>query len=230
MPEVIQQIYRQYLQEGWPGMNARPNVPCKYMSMKAYVPSGGRTLRPGDAVYYRPSDNTVAVPTSDEQVRQTFGIVSWDVGTVGSTLDSPPAGANSDAFVEIKNGDYALIATFGVFYGTAGAAMEYGDELVFNRGDYDWEKATAPSIAALGTSGDLPDLTDAVADAATPAQVRTFTQELRGVLATWKTALEAFGDSATAYPGNIPNVVFTCDNEEDVASGGLVKINIGVRG
>lgn len=230
MPEVIQQVYRQHLQEGWPGMIARPNVAHKYMSLKVYVPTNGRNPRPGDAVVYDSTRKAVRLPTSDAEERQVIGIVSYDIGVVGSTLDSTPSGSNSDAYVEFKDGSFALVATFGVFYGTAGGAASYGDVMAFNRTDNDWEVATDTVIASLGTSGDLTALPDAVGDTATLAEVRTFTQALQTALVAQKAEIEAFGDNITGYPGRLPYVTIRCDNEEGAVSGGLVKLNIGVMG
>lgn len=229
MAEVIQQVYRQHLTEGWPGYTARPNVASKFMMMKVSVPAGARNPRPGDALVYDKTTNTVHTPATDATVKDTIGVCSYDIGTVTQTLSTTPTGANSNAYVEYKADDFALVCMFGVIYARAGAACSYNDPMVFDRTNNNWVIETEPAIAPAGTAGTLTAIpADAVGTSI--ADLRTEVNALLAALRTQTTELQTFAADVAAYDDELPKVKITCDNETAVASGGLVMLNIGVRG
>lgn len=232
MPEVIQQVYRQHREHGWPGYRARTNVAVKYMTMKVSVPSGARNPRPGDAVVFDKTTNTVHTPDTDAAVRDVIGVCAYDTGLVQGTMTNTPSGANSNTFVEYKADSYAPICTFGVIFARAGAACSYDDALKFDRTNNNWVLDTDPAIAPLGTAGSLTALPAAAnaTDQNSVATLRDYVNTLRTALAAQVGELETFGTDVAAFDDEMPKVRITCDNETKVAANGLVMLNIGVRG
>lgn len=228
MGNVIQSQYTRYQAEGWPGMNARPRVPCKTMLLKTYTANNGRKPRPGDAVMYDSTQNAVKVPTSDAEVRQVVGIVSYDVGTVQQSLDSTPSGANSNQYVEYASGSHALIYTFGVIYGIAAGAAEYGDLMRFNRTSNRWETYTETAVPATAVDADVDIATNVSQTGSLVAAAKTaIDTEINTKV---NAALAALKAQLTGYLNSVHPVTITCDDDVAVAAGGLVKLNIGVRG
>lgn len=228
MPQVIQQVYRQHLDEGWPGIIARPNVPYKFTMHKVSVPAGSRKPRPGDALVFNATDSTVHTPDDAAAVNDVFGVCAYDTGVVTSTLDSTPSGANSNAYVEYDAGEFALVCTFGVIYATAGTAAKFGDRLQFNRTDNDWDvdnAATALATDAISTGLDTAtNVTQTSLTAAAKAAIDT------EVNTKVDAALAALKAQVAAYIGDQTSITITCDNTTGVTAGGLVMLNIGVRG
>ena len=143
MTESIQQQYRRYQQEGWPGMLSRPNEPHAFHSGILRVPANARTPRPGDAVLWDRGNNRFVLPTDDAGLQRCTGIIVYDPGTLQQQAAAAPDGANSPMFVEYKNGARIKIGIMGTFYVVGGEANEYDDLAIWDRADFKWDVRAA---------------------------------------------------------------------------------------
>lgn len=156
MTNVVQQRFRAHQQEGWPGQLARPNEPHFYHTGTLHVPANGRNPRPGDALVYDASEDSFKLPSSAAEDAQVCGILAYDQGTVQKSLASAPAGVNSEAYVEYADEAVVKVGVMGTFFVMAGAAMEYGQLVEWQRDDYLWEPHTRATLALTGnTAGNI---------------------------------------------------------------------------
>jgi len=147
----VQRDYRRYPDLGRIGDLVRPTEPHAFDLGLAHVPTNGRKPRPGDSVYYDTNANGFAVPTSDAQRLIVCGIVSFDPGVVQGRLSAAPSGANSDQFVEFDDEDPIKVTVFGTVWVMAGAAMEYGQQIVqdsYTSPDWLYDPIAAPTTVA----------------------------------------------------------------------------------
>ena len=150
----IQTQYNVYQQAGWPGALSRPNEPHAFHHGVLRVPSAAtRTPRPGDPVYWDSTNNRFALPTTEALRRQAVGILSFDSGTV-QAAQTLPTDANSDAFVEFKDGSRVKVCVMGTLYVVAGSALEYDDLVEWNLTDFDWTLRAAV-VAAGNTTAQI---------------------------------------------------------------------------
>ena len=150
MTQPIQSQFGVYQQPGWPGALSRPNEPHAFHHGVVRVPAAAtRTPRPGDPVYWDATNNRFAIPTTAAERQQVVGILSFDSGTVQAT-QTLPSDANSDQFVEFKDGSRVKVCVMGTLYVVAGAALEYDDLVEWHLTDFDWTLRTA--VAAAGNT------------------------------------------------------------------------------
>ena len=124
---------------GFQGLLAEPSSPHRTDS--GVIQVGGsitRAPRPGDAVYYNTTENAFEVPTSGAQSLLVNGILTYRKDQV----------ANADSIVEFADGDEVEIITVGVIWLTAGGAVEYGNQVEYQRGDYKWDAKTRVTAIA----------------------------------------------------------------------------------
>ena len=144
---TIQQVYDLHQGILWPGQLANPKAPFHIINGIAHVPMNGRTLRPGDGVYYDTTENQWAYPTTAAQSRMVRGIVTWDSSVVPSAADSIPSGSNSPNFIEYKDNEVAKIGIMGIFGIRAGAAIEAFAQITQDRTDFEYDPVTR--VAAI---------------------------------------------------------------------------------
>ena len=153
MTQVFQINYDIYQQAGWPGQQARPGEPYAYDTGVLHVPAAAtRNPRPGDAVYWDETENAYAIPTTAAEVSSVVGLISYDASTLQSSLSAVPSGANSDAFIEYKDGAVVKVAVMGTFYAQAGSAMEYGEMIDWDTADFLWDPRTQAGEIGSGVS------------------------------------------------------------------------------
>lgn len=147
---VVQSNYNVYQQKGYVGDVAYPGRETHFEIGVAGIPTSGKSLQPGFGVVYTVASNDWRIPTSAAERLAVTGIVSFNPAeTQGGVLTAIPSGANSDTFVDYANDAVIKVGTVGAFWATAGVALEYGDIVVFNQTDEDWEKV--PSITNYAT-------------------------------------------------------------------------------
>lgn len=159
---TIQTVYTVNPDIGYPGALALPEQPFAYENGIAQVPTSGRKPRPGDAVYYDRVNNGWAVPTDAPTLAQVCGLVGYRQDTVQDQLASVPSGANSDAFLEFDDGDPIRVLVFGSMFVRAGADMEFGQRIVFNTTDFDWDVQAAPAAGTVDAAFDAANVTAAI--------------------------------------------------------------------
>ena len=150
---VFQTQYDVNLQRGYNGALAEDAGPFQIDRIPVQVPSSGRNPRPGDSVYWDATNNGAAAITDASQQESAFGIVTYFPGILGSLLTSVPSGANSATYVEYEDGDVMPVVVFGTVWLLAGAALEYGDQIVQVAADRDWIAGTNAQPSNLNTSG-----------------------------------------------------------------------------
>jgi hypothetical protein len=148
---VVQSQYGRYPGIGYVGDLSRPEEPYRFIHPAVFHQvAAARAARPGDPVYYVAASNQFALPTDAATLLTVCGIVSFDPGTLPSTLAAIPSGANSDQFIEYKDDAIIKIGTMGTFYVVAGEALEYGDLVVWDVASFKWDKgARAANHAAI---------------------------------------------------------------------------------
>lgn len=126
---------------GFPGKLAEPNSPHRTEAGTLHVPSTAtRNPRPGDALYYDTAQDQWAIPTSAAQSLLVVGFMTYRADVV----------QNESSVLEFKNGDEIEVATMGVFWATAGSAMEYGTICSWDRADFKYDAdARVAAVAAI---------------------------------------------------------------------------------
>ena len=136
---TIQRSYSINPADGFPGVLAEPSAPHHLESGLMYVPaSATRNPRPGDAVYYDTTENAFAIPTTAAQSLLVCGILSYRADKV----------ANASSIVEYLDGEECEVGDLGTFWVTAGAAMEYGQIIAWDRADFKWDPAARVTAIA----------------------------------------------------------------------------------
>lgn len=135
---AVQRSYEINPERGFPGALARPSEPHALESGIIHVPANARKPRPGDALYYDTAENKFAVPTDAAQSALVCAILSYRADQV----------ANAESIVEYSDDDEIQFARFGTFWVKAGAAMEYGQRIAWDRADYAWDPVADPALAA----------------------------------------------------------------------------------
>lgn len=135
---AVQRSYDINPARGYPGALARPSEPHALDSGVIHVPANARNPRPGDALYYDEAENAFAIPTSGAQSGLVCAILSYRADQV----------ANAESIVEYSDGDEIQFARLGTFWVRAGAAMEYGQRIAWDRADYEWDPVADPALAA----------------------------------------------------------------------------------
>ena len=210
----IQRNFRRYQQKGWPGMLARPKEPHAFHPGIIYVPTGAtRMPRPGDALYWDRTQNRYAIPTTAAELAEACAILSYDTGTVQQSLDAPPTGANSEHFIQYKNGDRIKAGVFGTFFVESGEACEYDDLMAWDIADYKWDVADQAAAAAIA---DIAALTGAV-DLDKVNELTTAVNGLKDDLLTnVNTALT-----------NLRRKPFVCVERAPAAASQIIEVQIG---
>ena len=135
---TIQDIYQINPQLGYVGAVAEDAIPAIIRRVPVQVPANGRNPRPGDQVYWDRASNGAAAVTSADEQENAFGIVTYFEGQLGEILSSKPSGANSDTFVEYKDGDWMPVVLVGSVWLLAGAALEFMDRIIQSTADRDY--------------------------------------------------------------------------------------------
>ena len=192
MPNAVQTSYSIYPGRGPRGGVARPSEPHSLDYGLLHVASTEtRAPRPGDAVIWNATQNRFQVPTTAAEARRSVGIISFRVDTV----------ANDDGEVRYKDGDAIQVGVFGTFWAQVGAAVEYGDQVIFDAaGDDDWVQDTGVPFPT--TAIEVTDNTKANIDAAIASLVTRISASLRAV-------------------------AFTVVSPQPVTSGGIAQVRIG---
>ena len=142
---MVQFSYNTYAQRGYIGDLARPDEPHAIDYVPAYVPTSGRNPRPGDMVHWDATNNGAAFALNANASETVFGIVTYYPGQVGGTLAATPSGANSDQFIEYKDGELMPVIVMGTAWLLAGAALEYGNLIRQHHTNFDYTTVTKPA-------------------------------------------------------------------------------------
>ena len=126
---------------GFAGGLAEPSAPHFIDSGVLHVPAGvTRFPTAGDAVYWDTTENAFAVPTSAAQSILATGILTYRQDTVQTQ-----AGAT-----EFVDGAEIEVGIFGSFWVIAGGAVEWGNQLQWDRTDYKWDAlARVTAVTAM---------------------------------------------------------------------------------
>ena len=136
---------------GYIGALARDAEPWAIDQVPAQVPTSGRNVRPGDQVYWDTTNNGAAAVTDAAQQELAFGIATYFPGRVAEILSSIPSGANSPNYVQYKDGELMPVLVMGTVWLLAGAALEYGTQIVQHATDRDWVVGTNAQPSNLNT-------------------------------------------------------------------------------
>ena len=180
---------------GFPGELARPSEPHATASGIAGVGGAGFNgdgMQPGDPVFYDRVNDRFRAPLNDTQFDEVCGILGYRKDTV----------AESDATVEIGNGEEIQFFTFGTVWVTASEAMRYGDKIHWDAGTHRW-----------GVEDYVGDPSDT--DFATAADTTWNAGEV-----TLVNALRQFVRGMRRYP-------IVCVSRAPVAAGGMAMAQIG---
>ena len=140
----IQTTFSKHLQKGLPGMIARANAPHDYDMGVA-----GVEVEPGMGVYYDAGTNKFIKPTDAATRKLVTHIVSFDPTSFNTDIGAPTT--NNITEVVFAADAIIKLASFGSFFGLAGATLENDDAIVFNESTGKWIKY-APSTP---TANDL---------------------------------------------------------------------------
>ena len=137
----VQSAYAVNPDTGFPGSLAEPGSPHRVEAGTLHVPSGAtRNPRPGDALYYDTTENKFAIPTDAAQSLLVCGILSYRADTV----------QNAQSILEFLDDAEIEVATMGVWWATAGSAMEYGTICSWDRSDFQYDAdARVTAIAEI---------------------------------------------------------------------------------
>jgi len=216
---VIQSAYRRYEQAGWPGALARPHAPYAFDSGQIRVPTGGVAPAPGYPVYWDATNNRFALPTTDALNQTVCGILSYDGGTVASSLSATTE--NSPLGIEYKNDAVVKIGVLGTFWGIAAEAMKYGDLV-----EWEW-RTTSPTVTdgeqrwkkRTGFAASAPEL---------PAAGDTNGLSTAWNAATAKTAIDAIIASVySAVTVGVYRLPIAVADPQPVSAGELVLLRVG---
>lgn len=134
----VQTSYAINPDRGFAGGLAQPSAPHFVDSGRIYVPAGAtRIPRPGDPVLYDKDQNAFRLPAANERI-SVVGILSYRRDALQQT----------DGHVQFANGAEVEVAIMGGFWVEAGAAVEYGDQIVWQTDDYKWNPVAR--AAAIG--------------------------------------------------------------------------------
>ena len=137
-PRPFQTGYELHLPVGFHGDVAIPGDRPQYRTFAA-----GEELEPGQGVIYDASDNDVRKPSSVVERLAVIGVVAYERAAIGD---------DGTAELTIKSGTRVKVGVEGTFWVKVGEAVEYGDILVYNQTDDEWEKKpaeTTTNLAAL---------------------------------------------------------------------------------
>jgi len=226
----IQRTFRRYEQAGWPGQLARPYAPYAYDSGVIGVPTGGVSPMPSYPVVWHAATNRFRLPTTDAENVSVCGILSYESGTVGSTVS--PTIENSPLGIVYSDGNIVKVGVLGTFYGIAAEAMEYGDLVEWEwrtsnptvtDGEQKWKKRAVPTVGAasptLPAAGDtlgLPNTGDFSAVAAQTAAKAA----IDGIISDLR-------DQVIAAISDFYRIPIACASPAPVAAGDLVELRIG---
>ena len=127
---------------GFPGDIARPSEPHAIDSGAIHVPVGAaRKPRPGDPVYYDRANDGFAIPTTAALLQTVLGVLTYRHDTVQS-------GSERDT-IEFSDGDEVEVVRFGTVWVVAGSALEYGQRIDWDTGDYMWDAQADPASLAI---------------------------------------------------------------------------------
>ena len=118
---ALQTNYEIYRDKFKVGLVSRPWVYTEYATGTLSVGSGESAPRAGDSVYYDDTSHTFKVPQTATNALKAVGLL---------VLPSTAVGAADGTFT-FSNNEYVQIMIAGVMAVRAGAAVEFGDKLVF---------------------------------------------------------------------------------------------------
>lgn len=144
MAGTIQQTYNVNPGRGFPGLLAEPSAPHRTDSGVLHVPTNGTVPKPGMALYYDAAQNAFRLPTDAATTRAVVGILSYRKDDV----------ANASQQVVFKDKDEIELITVGVVWVTAGGAVEYGQQVVWQHGDQKWDALAR--VTTIATMHSLP--------------------------------------------------------------------------
>jgi hypothetical protein len=126
---TVQTTYDVNPGRGFPGGLAEPSAPHFIDSGVLHVPTGQAHIpTAGDAVYWNTTENAFATPVDAASSVRATGILTFRKDIVQTQ-----AGAT-----EFVDGAEIEVALFGCFWVVAGTAVEWGDTLTWDRGDFKW--------------------------------------------------------------------------------------------
>lgn len=129
------------------GVFTRPNAPRNIDGLPIHVPAGAtRSPRPGDAVYWDPDENQVALCTTAAHAQQALGILTYTIDRLQDELEARPAGANSRFYISYKDNEAVPVLTCGHIIVTAGEDLKYSDILIYDHSDNTWKKRPNPTV------------------------------------------------------------------------------------
>lgn len=135
---AVQKNYNVRQFKGYPGTLARPMVVQEYETGKVNLHAANnaddrnRALRPGDLVYWDAAQKAFSLARTAANAQAVIGMVIVDDATLGKDGNPIGAAGNSDVKVEFGDDSIIKVATFGIFFGIAGEALVFGDQVRFD--------------------------------------------------------------------------------------------------